>query len=239
MGVGAGALWRPLPGVEPVDSQGRFRTTSSISLDVLCCTSSITAPVRHRSGRILGHNRAIDYMKKGTPRRPRSSSVSPGWSRFSISVPLDADQPIPAQQPGRRTELNPKQCKIRAKTPDPQRRRAGQKLEKERGAAAAAERQRRSETREDGESLKSSKFTATPRNNLPLQHELRAAVRAGTRRAVKGAAQMDAGEVVAIATYGGCKLRGPRGNYLIKGLLATQEYRVFHSRHHSAKRSDG
>lgn len=29
---------------------------------------------------------------------------------------------------------------------------------------------------------------------------------------------MDAEEVVAIETYGGCKLR-PRGNYLIKGLL--------------------
>lgn len=30
---------------------------------------------------------------------------------------------------------------------------------------------------------------------------------------------MDAREVVAIATYGRCKLWGPRGNYLIKGLL--------------------
>lgn len=30
---------------------------------------------------------------------------------------------------------------------------------------------------------------------------------------------MDAREVVTIATYRRCKLRGPRGNYLIKGLL--------------------
>ncbi len=36
---------------------------------------------------------------------------------------------------------------------------------------------------------------------------------------------MDAGEVVAIATYGGCKLRGPKGQLPDQRPAATQEYR--------------
>lgn len=36
---------------------------------------------------------------------------------------------------------------------------------------------------------------------------------------------MDAGEVVAIATYGGCKLRGPEGQLPDQRPAATQEYR--------------
>jgi len=37
---------------------------------------------------------------------------------------------------------------------------------------------------------------------------------------------MDAGEVVTIATYGECKLRGPWSNYLIKGLLGHRNTEV-------------
>lgn len=36
----------------------------------------------------------------------------------------------------------------------------------------------------------------------------------------------DAGEVVTMATYEGCKLRGPQSNYLIKGLLGLRETEV-------------
>lgn len=37
---------------------------------------------------------------------------------------------------------------------------------------------------------------------------------------------MDVGEVVTMATYWGCKLRGPGSNYLIKGLLGHRKTEV-------------